>query len=63
MLNAMTQLALNRFDIPSAKHRNMQITPVLAVMLASWHLCSRLRSYSVPSHGTLPEDDGVETNH
>lgn len=45
MLNAMTQLALNRFDIPSAKHRNMQITPVLAVVLA----CSDLWSFQLQS--------------
>jgi hypothetical protein len=49
----MTQLALNRFDIPSAKHRNMQITPVLTMMLASSGLSSRLWPYSVASRETL----------
>jgi hypothetical protein len=39
MLNAMTKVAWKMFEIPSAKHRNMQSTPVL---VKSEHVVRRI---------------------
>jgi hypothetical protein len=46
MLNAMTKLAWKMFATPSAKHRNIQSTPVLAIesVYAVLSVSSQVRS-------------------